>query len=40
MNKMKDMCEHDINVYSENHMKRKVTDHFDSIIVIASVRFD
>ena len=37
MNKMRDMCEHDINVYSEEHMKRKLADHFGSRIVIASI---
>ena len=37
LNKTRDMCEHDVNVNSEQHMKRKLADHFGSSIVIDSI---
>ena len=37
VNKMKDKCEQDIDIYTEKHMKRKLADHFGSRIVIASI---
>ena len=37
VNKIKDMCEHDINMYSEQHVKRKLADRFGTNIVVASI---